>query len=147
MVAERKSMHICNTHARTIPRPAEEVFDSLARLGTPDDSLWPAPSMPFQRTPGPLAVGVTRESHGIIRAVLDELDPGHKLVWRADQAFLKGTHGFQVTSTLTGCEVEHVLDADLAWWFVPVWGLKVRALHDRIVERLLDRVEAAAQPA
>jgi len=140
-------MHIHNKHARKIPRPAAEVFDSLAELGTSTDSLWPAPSMPFERTPGPLTVGVTYESHGIIRAVLDELDPGRRLVWRADQSFLKGTHGFQVTPTATGCELEHVLEADLAWWFAPVWRLKVRAIHDRIVERLLDRVEAAAQPA
>ncbi len=141
MVAERNPMHVHNKHARKISRPAEEVFCSLAELGTSTDSLWPAPSMPFERTPGPLMVGSTRESHGIIRAVLDEFDPGRRLVWRADQPFLKGTHGFEVTPTRTGCQVEHVLEADLAWWFVPVWGFKVRAVHDRIIERLFDRIE------
>ena len=34
----------------------------------------------------------------------------------------------------------HMLDADLAWWFVPVWIVKVRAVHDRILERLLQRL-------
>lgn len=135
-------MHVHNKHARTFSRPAEEVFGSLAELGTPADALWPAPSIPFERTPGPLRVGFTRESHGIIHAVLDELEPGRRVVWRADQPFLKGTHGFEVTPTAAGCYVEHVLDADLAWWFVPVWGVKVRAVHDRIVERLFDRIEA-----
>ena len=98
--------------------------------------------MPFERTPGPLTVGVTRERHGIIRAVLDELDHGRKMVWRAELPFLKGTHGFGITETADGCRVEHLLDAEVAWWFAPVWVLKVRAIHDRIVERLLERLDS-----
>lgn len=76
-------MHIRNEHARLIARPASEVFSVLEAVGTEDDRIWPAPSVPFERTPGPLRVGETRERHGIIRAVLDELDPDRKLVWRA----------------------------------------------------------------
>ncbi len=133
-------MHIRNQHARLIERPASEVFGALEALGTGDDTIWPAPSLPFERTPGPLRIGETRERHGIIRAVLDELHPDRRLVWRADQPFIKGTHGFEITETATGCHVVHVLDADLAWWFVPVWILKVRAVHDRILERLLRRL-------
>jgi len=142
MVVGGCEMHIRNTHRRWIARPAAEVFSALETVGTKDDRIWPAPSMPFERTPGPLRVGETRESHGMIRAVLDEFDPGRRLVWRADQSFLQGTHGFEVIETDTGCRVEHVLDADLAWWFVPVWVLKVRAIHDRILERLLQRLES-----
>ncbi len=142
MVAEKRSMHVYNKHARAVSSPAEEVFSSLAALGTSYDAIWPAPSMPFERTPGPLAVGETRESHGIIRAVLDELDPGRSLLWRAEQPFLKGTHGFEVTPSAVGCQVEHVLDAHLSWWFAPVWRFKVEAVHDRIIERLFDRIES-----
>lgn len=137
-------MHVRNKHARTISRPAEEVFGVLEGLGTPTDQIWPVPSMPFERTPGPLRVGVTRERHGIIRAVLDDLDQGRKMVWRADLPFLKGTHGFEITETATGCHVEHLLDAEVAWWFVPVWVLKIRAIHDRILEKLLARLDSAA---
>jgi hypothetical protein len=135
-------MHIRNQHSRVIAHPASEVFSALAAVGTDDDRIWPAPSMPFERTPGPLRVGETRERHGIIRAVLDELEPGRRLVWRADQSFMKGTHGFEITDTATGCRVEHVLDGKLAWWFVPVWVLRVRSIHDRILERLLQRLDA-----
>jgi len=133
-------MRIRNEHVRSIARPPREVFEALERMGTDEDSIWPATSIPFERTPGPLRVGETRERHGIIRAVLDELAADEKMVWRADQSFLKGTHGFEITETPAGCDVAHVLDAKLAWWFAPVWVFKVRRIHDRILEGLLDRL-------
>ncbi|MGB8332184.1 MAG: hypothetical protein WCE62_18820 [Polyangiales bacterium] len=135
-------MHIRNEHGRRVARPAAEVFGELEAVGTKTDRLWPAPSIPFERTPGPLEVGKTRERHGIIRAVLEELRPGQRLVWRADQPFIKGTHGFEVRETDDGCHVAHVLDADLAWWFAPVWTMKMSEIHDRIVEGLLARLDA-----
>jgi len=134
-------MRIRNVHARSIDRPAAEVFHDLERLGTDEDTVWPAPSMPFQRTPGPLRIGLTHERHGIIHAVLDEFEAGRRMVWRADQPFLTGTHGFELTETPRGCDAKHVLEADLAWWFVPVWLLKIASIHDRVVEGLLDRLE------
>lgn len=134
-------MHIRNEHARSISRSAAEVFRALEGIGTDGDRIWPAPSIPFERTPGPLTVGKTQERHGIIHATLHELERNRRFVWRADQPFVKGTHGFELTETDTGCHVVHVLDATLAWWFVPVWILKVRGVHDRILERLLDRLE------
>jgi hypothetical protein len=134
-------MHIRNEHARLISRPASDVFEALEAIGTEGDPIWPAPSIPFERTPGPLRVGETEERHGIIRATLHELERNRRFVWRADQPFVKGTHGFELTEADTGCRVVHVLDAKLAWWFVPVWILKVRGVHDRILERLLDRLE------
>ena len=136
-------MHVRNTHAREVARSPAEVFAALEAVGTEHDRVWPVPSMPFERTPGPLRVRETRERHGIIRAVLVELEPERTLVWRANQPFLKGTHGFEITETATGCHVTHVLDAHLAWWFVPVWVCKVRAIHDRILERLLEGLETA----
>lgn len=137
-------MHIKNAHSRSIPRPPHEVFHDLERIGTDGDTTWPAPSIPFERTPGPLRVGYTKERHGIIRAVLDELSADEKLVWRANLPFLEGTHGFEITETSDGCDVKHVLDARLAWWFVPIWVFKVRQIHDRILEALLDRLESPA---
>ena len=139
-------MRVRNEHSRSIARPPEEVFEALERVGTENDSLWPARSIPFERTPGPLKVGETKERHGIIRGVLDELDTNKKMVWRAELSFLKGTHGFEITETPTGCRVAHVLDAKLAWWFAPVWVLKVRGIHDRILEALLDRLELPSTP-
>ena len=137
-------MHIRNTHAREVSRSPSEVFAALEAVGTDDDTLWPAPSIPFVRTPGPLRVSETEERHGIIHAILVELEPGRSLVWRADQPFIKGAHGFQITPAGTGSRVEHVLDARIAWWFVPIWMFKVRAIHDRILEQLLERLQDAS---
>lgn len=133
-------MHVHDTHGRHIARPAADVFRDLENLGTDDDRVWPAPSMPFWRTPGPLRVGVTVERHGIIRAALCEYVPGRRMMWRADQPFLQGIHGFELTVTDGGCYAEHVLEAETAWWFAPIWRVKVSAVHDRIVEGLLDRL-------
>lgn len=137
-------MRIKNEHARSIARSSSEVFEALERVGTEGDTIWPAPSIPFRRTPGPLRVGKTMERHGIIRAVLHELESNRRMIWRADLPFLRGTHGFEISETAAGCDVRHVLDVNLAWWFAPVWALKVGRIHDWIVERLLDRLEEIA---
>jgi hypothetical protein len=128
-------------HAREIAATAPAVFAEIAALGTAGDRIWPAPRMPFKRTPGELVVHVTRERHGIIHAELDAVEPGRRVVWRARQAFLEGTHGFTVTPLPGGgTRVEHSLDARITWWFAPVWRLRIAAIHDRLVGALLDRL-------
>jgi hypothetical protein len=140
-------MHVVNTHERLISRPLGDVFDDLVALGTPADRIWPEPGMPFQRTVGPMQVGVTRERHGAIRAVLDAYEVNKHIVWRADLGFLRGTHAFEVQEAGAGATlVRHVVRADLAWWFAPVWHLYVSGTHDRILEGLLDRLAAGTTP-
>jgi hypothetical protein len=139
-------------HAREIAASTEVVFAEIVALGTPADRIWPAPRMPFRRSAGEPVVGVTRERHGIIRAVLVALEPGRHMVWRARQPFLEGTHAFTVTPGARGGSlVEHALDARLAWWFAPIWRFRIAAVHDRIVGALLERLalvcEAPADPA
>jgi hypothetical protein len=136
-------MHIVNTHERTIARPIGDIFDDLVALGTAADRIWPEPGMPFRRTAGPMQVGVTRERHGAIRAVLDAYDVNKRIVWRADPGFLRGTHAFEVEGAEGGATlVRHTVRVDLAWWFVPVWHLYIGRVHDRILEGLLDRLAA-----
>ena len=79
-----------------------------------------------------MRIGVTRERHGAIRAILDTYEVNQRIVWRADLTFLRGTHSFEVqevgsSSTL----VRHVVRANLSWWFGPVWWLHLRGIHDR----------------
>ncbi len=131
-------------HHRVVERSVGDVFASLAALGTPGDTLWPAPSMPFVRSEGPLEVGVTKERHGIIRAVLDDLAPNQRIIWRATVSFLEGTHGFRVRElSSTSTRVSHELDVDLSWWFVPAWYAGMAGAHDRIVTKLLARLDGA----
>jgi len=134
-------MKLLNTHERQVQRPLPEVFGELVALGTPQDRIWPEPRMPFRRSEGPMRVGVTRERHGGIRAVLDVYRENERIVWRANLAFLRGTHAFEVRDLGNGSTlVRHEVRAELPWWFAPVWRLRIGALHDRIVEGLLDRL-------
>jgi hypothetical protein len=138
-------MNVVNTHERIVRRPLSEVFNELVALGTAADRIWPEPAMPFQRTDGSMRVGVTRERHGAIRAVLDTYELNERIVWRADLSFLRGTHTFEVQEIGDGCTlVQHVVRVNLAWWFGPIWRLYVSGIHDRIVEGLLDRLADGA---
>jgi hypothetical protein len=141
-------MHVVNTHERTISRPLAEIFDDLVALGTAEDRVWPEPGMPFRRTEGPMQIGVTRERHGAIRAILEAYAVNERIVWRAELGFLRGTHAFEVQNAGAGVTlVRHVVRADLAWWFIPVWRLYVSRAHDRILEGLLDRLASCPTPA
>ena len=134
-------MNLLNVHQRRIQRPLREVFGELVALGTAGDRIWPEPAMPFRRTEGPMRVGVTRERHGGIRAVLEDYRENECIVWRADLPFLRGTHAFEVRDLGNGTTlVKHAVQAKLPWWFAPVWRLRIGALHDRILEALLDRL-------
>lgn len=140
-------MNLVNAHERLVARPPADVFRELAALGTAADRIWPEPKIPFRRTAGSMRVGVTREQHGGIRAVLDAYVPNERIVWRADLRFLRGTHAFEVQDAGNGGTlVRHVIRAKLAWWFGPLWRLYVSGLHDRIVEGLLDRLADGAGP-
>ena len=138
-------MHVVKIHERLLVRPLAEVFHELTALGTAADRIWPEPQMPFRRTDGPMRVGVTRERHGAIRAVLDAYEENRRIVWRAELRFLRGVHSFEVQDVGRGVtRVRHVLRIRLAWWFVPVWRVYVSGVHDRILERLLDRLAERA---
>ena len=95
-----------------------------------------------------MQVGVTRERHRTIRAVLDNYEVHKRITWRGDLNFLRGTHAYEVHEAGSGRTlVRHVLHINLAWWFSPVWWLYVSRIHDRLVEGLLDRLADGATPA
>lgn len=134
-------MRVLNIHERRVSRPLADVFSDLEALGTVADRIWPDPDIPFRRTDGPMRVGVTQERHGALRAVLDSYEVNRRIVWRADQRFLRGTHTFEVEPAADGNTlIRHVVRIDVAWWFSPIWRLYVSRVHDRILERLLDRL-------
>ena len=140
-------MNVVNTHERLVLRPLGEVFNELVALGTTADRIWPEPNTPFRRTDGPMRVGITRERHGAIRAVLDTYEVNDRIVWRADLRFLRGTHSFEVHQVGSAKTlVRHTLRINLAWWFGPIWRLYMSGIHDRIVEGLLDRLADGATP-
>lgn len=134
-------MRIEVDHHRVMHRESSEVFADLVAMGTPDDAIWPTRRMPFIRDPGPLRVGVTRERHGAIRAVLDEHVPDERILWRARTRFIEGSHGFRVARLKDGnTRVTHTLRARAPWWFAPIWAGWMARMHDRIVIALLERL-------
>jgi hypothetical protein len=138
-------MHVLDIHSRVVKGTTARVFAELEAMGTTHDRIWPAPTMPFLRTPGPLRVGETTESHGLIRATLDAYEPGSTLSWRATLPFLQGTHGFTTEALEDGTtRVVHTLDAHVSLWFAPIWRWRIADIHTRIIESLFDRLEQAA---
>jgi hypothetical protein len=93
---------------------------------------------------------VTSERHGLIRAQLVSYEPTapQEMVWRSTLSYIVGSHGFFVEPlSATSCRVEHRLDARLSWWFSPVWRVWMGRVHDDVVERLLDRLQAVCASA
>jgi hypothetical protein len=136
------AMKIVNKHKRKIRQSADKVFSELTKMGTKEDRIWPMRSMPFKRTEGDMKVNETYETHGKIKAVLTQYQKNKQITWTADLPFLKGYHAFHIIQhDELSVEIEHVLIAKLALWFVPVWFFKVRTLHDDIIESLFDNLE------
>lgn len=134
-----------NIHERIIDMDAHMAFQYLEDMGTAKDLVWPNPDLPFERTPGELRPGVTTESHGRIRATLQDYTSGSRIAWGVDMAALKGSHVFLVEAIAPGkSKVKHVLEVDLAPWFVPLWDAEIGPLHDKILEGLLDKMQQLA---
>lgn len=133
---------LVNSHHRVMSLKKEDAFILLEDMGTESDKIWPEPKIPFKRTPGQMEVSKTKESHGIIKASLIEYIQNERIVWQADLPFLKGSHGFYISTESDGkIKICHVLEAKLSWWFKPIWILKVRKIHDAIIEGVFDRME------
>jgi hypothetical protein len=111
----------------------------LARLGQPDDPLYP-PSWPPMRYAGGIVVGA-RGTHGVISAY----EPGRRLEWSFPAGMgITGTHAFTVTPSDHGRSlVRHVVDADATPVMWLAWIVGIQPAHDAVLEELLDRLSAA----
>ncbi|MGI5127182.1 DUF2867 domain-containing protein [Pseudonocardia sp. CA-107938] len=130
-------MRIHNVHERVVQATAEQVGALLARLGQPDDVLYPPGWAPL-RLDGPVAVGASG-THGRVT----EYAPGRLLRLTAPPGLgIAGTHAFTVTPVdAQHVRVRHEVDGaggPAAWL---AWHAVVGPAHDAILEQLLDRVE------
>lgn len=135
---------IRNVHERELPVPAADVAALLDRLGGPDDALWPAPAWPPMVLDRPLAVGAAG-GHGPIRYRVTAYEPGRMVEFTiAPGLGLRGTHTFLVEAAGPSRTVlRHVIEGRADVIGRLRWTLAVRALHDAVLEDLLDRAEAA----
>jgi hypothetical protein len=127
-------MRIHNTHERVVGATPEQV----ATLVCDFDRIWPE-----HITRGPRYYG-----DGVYAAA--------PMVWqeivRADaaRAFrvvhppeLQAEHWFEIRQAPTGTLVRHVIAGEARDEFADLWRTRLEAIHDRILEALLDRIAAA----
>ena len=135
-------MKIHNVHERTLPVPADAVWNLLETLGGPDDRLWPRDRWPAIKLDGGLEPG-TRGHHAFIRYAIVGTEPGRRVRFRfRDTPGVEGEHGFEVLPAGDGAAVlRHVLDIHARGPFELYWRTVIVRLHDALLEDLLDRAE------
>lgn len=134
-----------SVHSRDLPAGAERVGDLLESLAGVRDQLWPTerwPTTPLELDRG-LEVG-SRGGHGVISYSVDEHEPGRTVVFRFEPGSgLEGTHRLEVKPlSAERTRLVHTLDAGLTGVLAPLTPALL-AMHDTLVEDLLDRAESA----
>jgi hypothetical protein len=90
----------------------------------------------------PLGVGA-RGGHGPIRYVVEEYEPGRRVVFRFTRPKgFHGTHSFTLNATEDGCELLHAIEMSVTGPALLTWPLVFRPLHDALLEDSLDKVES-----
>ena len=129
------------TYERTFNGTARRIFELLTELGTSQDRIWPFASQPFLRSPGPLTPGTTEEWHGGLHAVLAEVEPEKRIIWKIDTEGVDGTHGFHArTSTAARVTVRHRLAATLDDVQGRLLWRRLEEQHERAIEGLFDKL-------
>lgn len=141
MYAERMPIPLHVSHERTFSGTKRRIFTLLSEMGTSADAIWPFVSQPFMRSPGPLTVGRTEEWHGGIHAVLAELAPEERIVWRVDNDGFEGTHGFYLESAEKKTRLIHRVDAVLSDTEGRLLWRRLEDVNARAMEALFDKIE------
>lgn len=133
---------IRNVHQRRFASEPATVGLLLSRLGGPEDQLWPGSRWPAMVVPRPITVGDVA-NHGNVRYVVDDFRPGEALWFRFDPSSgLFGRHGFIVERCDDGTvALTHVLEAHPTGIGRLLWPLMIRAMHDQLLEELMDNAE------
>jgi len=128
-------MKIDNAHERVVAGTPEQVAALVADL----DAIWPTD---IARAPRYFGDGVYAASP----MVWEEVARAH-----AARAFrvihppeLEAEHWFEIRETPTGTLLRHVISGEARAEFAELWRTRLEAIHDRILEALLDRVATAA---
>ena len=128
-------------HERTVNGTTRRIFELLTELGTSGDRIWPFPSQPFMRSPGPLTPGVTEEWHGGLHAVLETVEPERRIVWKIDTDGVEGTHAFELSADGRRVTVRHHLVATLDDTQGRLLWKRMQDQHERAMEGMFDKLE------
>lgn len=133
---------IHNIHERTIAAPATELGPLLDGLGRPGDLLWPSDRWDPMVLDRPLAVGADG-GHGPIRYTVAEYEPGRRVrfVFR-EVTGIAGFHELSIEELPGGTSrMRHLLHGQARGRMRLLFPVLVEALHDAVVEDLLDNAE------
>jgi hypothetical protein len=127
-------MKIRNRHARIVAAPPEQIAALIADF----DRVWPTQIAPAPR----------RQGHRVYDAGLmawEEFDrPGAARAFRVVRPDeLRGEHWFELKPAGGATVVRHTIEGCAAGKYEAIWCERIEPLHDRILEALLDNVEAA----
>ena len=128
------------SYERTYSGTPRRIFQLLAEMGTSADAVWPFPSQPFMRSPGPLVPGQTEEWHLGLHAVLEAVEPERRIVWRIDNDGVDGTHEFSISAAGKRTTVTHRLTATLSDTEGRLLWRRLEDGHQRAIEGLLDKL-------
>jgi hypothetical protein len=134
-----------SVHSRDLPAGIERVGELMESLAGEHDQLWPTerwPTTPIELDRG-LELG-SRGGHGVIHYSVAEHEPGRKVVFRFEPGSgLEGTHRLDIEPlSAEHTRLVHTLDAGLTGMLAPLTPALL-AMHDTLVEDLLDRAELA----
>ena len=128
-------MNIHNVHERVVRALPERVASLVADF----DGIWPEE---IARAPRYFGDGV----YVVDPMVWEEIArPGAARAFRViHPPELEAEHWFEIRETPTGTLLRHVISGEARAEFADLWRNRFEALHDRIIEALLDRVATAA---
>lgn len=143
-----------SVHSRDLPAGRERVAELVESLAGERDQLWPVerwPGTPIELDRG-IEVG-SSGGHGMIGYTVEEHEPGRSVVFRFDAGSgLEGIHRLDAEPLSGECtRLVHTLDAEVTGALAPLSPVLL-AMHDTLIEDLLDRAELAtagriAEPA
>lgn len=126
--------------SRTLSGTPRRIFQLLSEMGTSGDAIWPFASQPFMRSAGPLDPGKTEEWHLGVHAVLDEVVPEEKIVWRIDNEGVDGTHGFYLAVDGKKTTITHRVIATLSDQEGRMFWRRIQDQHERAIDGLFEKM-------
>jgi hypothetical protein len=127
-------------YERVFSGTRRRIFQLLSDMGTSADAIWPFASQPFMRTAGPLDPGRTEEWHLGLHAMLEEVVPEERIVWRIDNEGVDGTHGFYLDSIERKTRLVHRVQATLSDTEGRLLWRRIEDAHERTIEALFDKL-------
>lgn len=131
---------LLDSRKRTFSGTRRRIFQLLVDMGTSNDVVWPFPAQPFMRSPGPLSPGKTEEWHNGFHAVLEEVVPEERIVWRIQNEGIDGTHGFYLSGDGKQTTVEHRVEGTLSDTEGRLLWRRLEDANERSTEALFDKI-------